>query len=305
MKDLHLLPRFDDRLSYLYLEHGIIDQHHQSIAYHSKTGIVPVPVAALAVLMLGPGTSVTHAAMRVLAEHNCLVIWSGEENVRYYASAMGGTRSSSTLLYQAWLASDPERRNSVVRRMYELRFQESIDDRLTLQQIRGKEGLRVRSAYAKLGEQFGVTWSGRSYDRGDWAKADPINRAISAANSCLYGLCQAAILSIGLSPAIGFIHTGKQLSFVYDVADLYKVEITLPIAFQMAAEPKDDLEREVRLRCRDTFRETRLMDRIIPDIGNLLQRKDKLDEFQSLIDVDAALPTPLWDPNENLTANQT
>lgn len=295
MKDLHLLPRFDDRLSYLYLEHGIVDQHHKSIAYHTKQGTVPVPVASLAVLMLGPGISITHAAVKVLAEHNCLVVWCGEENVRFYAAGMGGTRGSSALLYQAWLASDPERRLQVVRRMYQARFEETLESDLTIRQVRGKEGIRVRSAYARLSEQHGVPWSGRSYDRGNWGAADPINRAISAANACLYGLCQAAILSIGLSPAIGFIHTGKQLSFVYDIADLYKVDFSLPVAFEMAAQGPDNLEREVRLRCRDVFREARLMDRVVPDIRAVLGDESPRG-FAAVFDDDAALPAPLWEP---------
>lgn len=296
MKDLHLLPRFDDRLSYVYLEHGIVDQHHKSIAFHTRAGVVPIPVASLAVTMLGPGISITHAAIRVLAEHNCLVVWCGEENVRFYACGMGGTRSSAALLHQAWMASDPQRRQEVARRMYQARFQETLEEDLTLRQIRGKEGLRVRSAYARLSAQFGVAWSGRNYDRGHWGSADPVNRAISAANACLYGLCQAAILSIGLSPAIGFIHTGKQLSFVYDIADLYKVDITLPVAFEMAATPRQDLERDVRLRCRDIFRETRLMQRIVPDIRAVLGQEGRLAEFERMLDEDAALPAPLWEP---------
>lgn len=296
MKDLHVLPRFDDRLSYVYLEHGIVDQHHKSIAYHTKSGVVPIPVASLAVMMLGPGISITHAAIRVLAEHNCLIVWCGEENVRFYACGMGGTRSSAALLHQAWLASDPQRREEVVRRMYQTRFQERLEEDLTIRQIRGREGLRVRSAYARLSAQFGVAWSGRSYDRGHWGSADPVNRAISTANACLYGLCQAAILSIGLSPAIGFIHTGKQLSFVYDIADLYKVEITLPVAFEAAASPEENLERRVRLRCRDIFRETRLMQRIVPDIRAILGQDSRLAEFEALLDEDTALPTPLWEP---------
>lgn len=296
LKDLHILPKVRDSLSYLYLEHGRLDQRDQSIAFHGADGVVPVPVASLAVLMLGPGTDVTHAAMRTMAENNCLVIWCGEENVRFYASGMGGTRSSTTLLYQAWLASDPQRRLEVVRRMYQARFAEPLDAGISIEQLRGKEGLRVRSAYARLSKEYGVAWLGRSYDRKAWNRSDPANRAISSANACLYGVCHAAILSIGLSPAIGFIHTGKQLSFVYDVADLYKVEVTLPIAFRAAAERPKNLEREVRLRCRDSFRESRLLARIVPDIWAVLGADAKVQTEESEVDEDPALPTGWWGP---------
>lgn len=293
-KDLHLLPKIRDSLSYLYLEHGWVDQQDQSIAFHTKGSVVPVPVATLAVLMLGPGINITHAAIRTIAQNNCLVIWCGEENVRFYASGMGGTRGAGPLLRQAWLASDPGRRLEVVKRMYQARFPEPLDPGITVEQLRGKEGLRVRAAYARLSKEYGVPWSGRSYDRTAWGKSDPVNRAISAANSCLYGVCHAAILSVGLSPAIGFIHTGKQLSFVYDVADLYKVEVTLPIAFQMAAEKPKNLEREVRLRCRDRFRESRLLSRIVPDMWQVLGNDSELREEE--LDEDPALPTAWWGP---------
>lgn len=301
-KDLHLLPKIRDQLTYLYLEHGWVDQDGLSIAFHSPAGVVPVPVATLAVLMLGPGTNVTHAAIRAIAENNCLVIWCGEENVRFYASGMGGTRSSTPLLRQALLASDPERRLEVVKRMYQARFPETLPLEITIEQLRGREGIRVRAAYARLSKEYGVSWSGRSFDRAAWGKADPINRAISAANSCLYGVCHAAILSVGLSPAIGFIHTGKQLSFVYDVADLYKVEVSLPIAFQVtaedqaAAEGQKDIEREVRLRSRDRFRESRLLTRIVPDMWQLLGNDEELLEESAPFDDDPALPTEWWGP---------
>jgi len=298
LKDLHLLPKVRDSLSFLYLEHGRIDQHEKAIAYHGDTGIVPVPVASLTLLMLGPGTDITHAAIRTLAENNCLVVWCGEQNVRLYAMGMGGTRSAAALLHQAALVSDPKRRLEVIKRMYEMRFGETLPDVLDLASVRGREGLRVRSAYARLSREYGVPWVGRSYDRQTWYASDPINRAISASNSCLYGVCHAAILSVGLSPALGFIHTGKQLSFVYDIADLYKVEVTLPVAFEAAAEGGGDLERRVRLRCRDMFQRARLLQRVVPDIQKLLGEDAPLEEVGFAGDEDPALPTPLASGDE-------
>lgn len=294
LDDLHELPRFRDALSFLYLEHGRIDRHEKSIAFYDQEGMTPVPAASLSVLMLGPGTRITHAAISTLAENNCLVIWCGEENVRFYACGMGGTRSATPLLRQARLASNETTRLEVVKRMYQMRFMEDLDPSLTVEQLRGKEGIRVREAYARASRETGVPWTGRSYDRMDWRSANPVNRALSAANSCLYGLCHAAILSAGYSPAIGFIHTGKQLSFVYDIADLYKVDLTIPLAFKIAADPPPDLERCVRLSLRDIFRETRLVQRIIPDIR--LALNDVEPDEASVLDEDPALPTELWTP---------
>ncbi len=294
MSDLHELARFDDRLSYLYVEHARIDQHEQAIAIHDTSGVTPVPVAALALLMLGPGTAITHAAVRALADNNCLVAWVGEAGVRLYAHSTGGTRSAAGVIRQAALVSDPARRLTVVKRMYLKRFQQPLDPQLTIQQIRGMEGIRVREAYAAASRTTGVPWHGRQYDRKRWSKADPVNRALSCANSCLYGIVHAAILSAGYSPALGFIHTGKQLSFVYDIADLYKADLTIPLAFEVVAGGGGPLERGVRLACRDRFKSNRLLARILPDIAWVLEITD--DPQAESLDADRAQPGRLWDP---------
>lgn len=298
MDDLHQLPRFDGTLSHLYVEHARIDQHDKAIAVQDKDGCTPVPVAALALLMLGPGVSITHAAVKALADNNCLVAWVGEHGVRLYAWGMGGTRSSAALLRQAALASNPSSRLEVVMRMYSKRFGEPINAALKLQQIRGMEGVRVRDAYARASEATGVPWSGRNYNRGKWTSADPVNRALSAGNSCLYGLVHAAILSAGYSPAIGFVHTGKQLSFVYDIADLYKVDLIIPLAFEIAATELGNIERSVRLACRDLFRNNRLMQRVIPDIRTVLCSDSAPEnDAAAQLDEDQARPGRLWDPS--------
>ncbi|MBM4029187.1 MAG: type I-E CRISPR-associated endonuclease Cas1 [Planctomycetes bacterium] len=295
MQNLQELPRFADKLSYLYAEHAVVDRHEKAIAVHRADGSVAVPAASLAVLLLGPGTTITHAAVHTLAENNCQVLWCGEHGVRFYAQGLGGARHSRNLLRQAALVSNDVTRLQVVIRMYCLRFDEKIDEDLTLQQLRGKEGVRVRQAYAEASQKYNVPWEGRNYERSAWNAADPVNRALSAANACLYGLVHAAVLSGGYSPALGFIHCGKQLSFIYDIADLYKVDYTIPAAFAVAAENPPGLERQVRIRCRDRFRESRLMERILPDIAKVLdvpKEEQADDEFAA----DAARPGGLWQP---------
>jgi CRISPR-associated protein Cas1 len=294
MKDLHTLPKVRDSWSYLYVEHCRIDQEDKAIALHDAAGKTPVPCAALTLLMLGPGTRITHAAIRTLADNGCLVTWTGEGAVRFYALGMGETRSARNLLEQARRWADPAQRLAVVRRMYAVRFPEPLGDNLSLQQIRGKEGIRVREAYARASGATGVPWTGRSYRREQWGSADPVNRALSAANSCLYGVCHAAIVSAGFSPAVGFVHTGKMLSFVYDIADLYKTEVTVPIAFRCVAAGETGLESRVRHACRDAFREGRILDRIVPDIARVLGLST--DGAGSDFDGDEALPGGLWDP---------
>ena len=182
-----------------------------------------------------------------------------------------------------------------------MRFSEITDAMLTVESLRGLEGVRVREAYARLSKEHGVQWTGRNYDRSNWSEADALNRALSCANSCLYGLCHAAILATGYSPGIGFIHTGKQVSFVYDIADLYKVEVTIPIAFEIGAQNPPNLERAVRLRCRDMFRETKLLQRVVPDIQRALNVKEDPTEDVAP-DEDPALPTDLWTPESERAA---
>lgn len=296
MNDLHALPKVRDSRSFLYVEHKKIDQEDKAIALHDKAGKVAVPCADLTALLLGPGTSITHAAVKTLAENGCLVLWMGEGGVRFYAQGMGETRSSRNLLRQAQLVSDERLRLRVVRKLYEMRFPEPLDHKLTLQQIRGREGIRVREAYAKASRETGVEWTGRSYKRTSWAEADPVNRALSSANSCLYGVCHAAIVSAGYSPALGFIHTGKMLSFVYDIADLYKAEITVPAAFEAAAEGSSNLETRVRRRCRDYFHRERLLQRIVPDIERALAPDDTAAGETVDFDTPDDPPGGLWDP---------
>lgn len=299
MRDLHELPKLRDSVSYLYVEHAVLNQKQKAIELFREEGTARVPIADLSVLFLGPGTSITHAAVKALAESGCSVIWTGEGVTRFYAQGVGETRRSSHVLWQAELACDPVRRMAVVVGMYRFRFATELPPDLSLPQVRGMEGVRVRETYARMSRQYGVPWEGRRYDRSDWGRGDPINRALSAANGLLNGLCHAAIISGGYSPALGFIHTGKQLSFVYDIADLYKVEVTIPLAFQAVAESPTHAEKEVRRLCREKFREVRLLDRIVPDIDTLL-RVGGVERGGTAADYDddPALPAPLWDGPE-------
>ena len=270
MDNLMQLTRFDERLSYLYLEKGHIEQEAGAVAYVTERQRVPIPAADLALLLLGPGTTITHAAVCNLADCNCTVVWCGEEGARFYAQGRGGTHFSANLLHQAHQACHPASHREVVRRMYELRFKETIDPQTHLQAVRGKEGYRVRAAYQAAAERFGIQWQGRQYDPTNWSQGDPVNRGLSTASACLNGIVQAAIVSAGYSPAIGFIHTGKMLSFVYDVADFYKVDLLVPLVFAKVAAGERDIEARVRVACRELFFREDLLSRILPDVRRVL-----------------------------------
>jgi CRISPR-associated protein Cas1 len=278
MASLHDLPQYADRWEYVYLEMGQLDCQASSVVFRQGTTETPIPLDQFSAVLLGPGTTVTAGAMKVFAKNNCLVCWTGEEGTRLYAHGLGGTHSAHRLLHQAELYGDERKRLAVCRRMYSRRFGEIVSIHVSLQQLRGMEGARVRKRYEQLAAEYGLAWKGRRYDQDDWDWADPLNRALSVANACLHGLCHAAILSAGYSPAIGFIHTGKLLSFVYDVADFYKTEITVPLAFRLVAQRTDEIERRVRKACRDAFFRARIMDRILPDIAEVLDAGDHLEE---------------------------
>ena len=260
-----------DRLSNLYIEKGNLDVLDGAFVVVDVNGVrTHIPVGGVACLMLQPGTRVSHAAVALAARVGTLLVWIGEAGVRLYASGQPGGARSDRLLYQAQLALDPELRLKVVRKMYRLRFGEEPPARRSVDQLRGIEGARVREMYKLIARKYGVTWKTRNYDTEDWEKGDLPNRCLSAATSCLYGVTEAAVLAAGYAPAVGFIHTGKPLSFVYDVADLFKFETVVPVAFRIAARRVTNAEQQVRLACRECFRETKLLGRIIPTIEEVL-----------------------------------
>ena len=260
-----------ERVSVLFVGKGAIDVRDGAFVVIDKTGVrTQIPIGGVACLMLEPGTRVSHAAVRLAAEVGCLLSWVGEVGVRLYSAGRPGGARADRLLYQAGLALDETARLKVVRKMYELRFGEEPPSRRSVDQLRGIEGARVRKMYEHLARKYRVEWRGRRYDPKEWDSADPANRCLSAATASLYGVTEAAVLAAGYSPAIGFIHSGKPLSFVYDVADIFKFETVVPVAFKVAAKGARYPEGEVRKGCRDIFRRSRLLQKIIPTMDEVL-----------------------------------
>lgn len=260
-----------ERLSVLFVEKGQLDVLDGAFVVVDKSGVrTHIPVGGVACLMLEPGTRVSHAAVTLASRVGCLLVWVGDGGVRLYASGQPGGARADRLLYQAKLALDDDARLKVVRKMYEMRFKEKPPERRSVQQLRGIEGVRVRKIYELLARQYKVDWKRRNYDHSNWGSGDIPNRCLSSATACLYGICEAAILAAGYAPAVGFIHTGKPQSFVYDIADIFKFETVVPIAFRIASKKPYNPEREVRIACRDVFRQSRLLKRIIPTIEEVL-----------------------------------
>lgn len=292
--ELRELPKISDRVSFIYVEHAKINRLDSAITVAEARGIIRIPVAMIGVLLLGPGTDISHRAVEILGDTGTAIVWVGEKGVRHYAHGRALTHSSKYLEKQAYLVSNSRLRLQVAREMYQMRFHGEDVSQLTMQQLRGREGARVRKIYAFYAEKFGVTWSGRNYDPENYANGTPINQALSAANVALYGLVYSISVALGISPGLGFVHTGHDLSFVYDIADLYKAEVTIPIAFEIASKykPEEDIGRLTRLRVRDAFVDGKLMARIVKDLQSLLQVEDS-DRF----DIDVI---NLWDDKEKL-----
>lgn len=260
-----------NRVAVFSVEYGTVDVEASALVVTDAGGVrAQLPVGATAVLMLEPGTTVTHAAIKLCAENRTLIVWTGEAGVRLYSAGQEGSAHAYRLLRQARLALDPKSRLAVAREMYRLRFFDEPPAKRSIEQLRGMEGARVKAAYAHLAAETGVEWTGRNYDRSDWDGQNAVNRALSSANSCLYGLCHAAVLIAGYSAAIGFVHTGYALAFVHDLADLYKMEIAAPVAFRKAAEGGPNVEMRVRHTLRDAFRRVGLLEKLIPGIEELL-----------------------------------
>ena len=287
--DIQMLPKVSDRMTFLYLEHCRINRQDSAITVLDEKGVIHIPAGGISVLLLGPGTEITHRAMELIGDAGVSVCWIGEHGVRFYAGGRALTHSSRLIQKQAQLVSNQRKHIDVVRKMYTMRFPDEDVSQLTLQQLRGREGSRIRKVYRAAAKQWDVPWNGREYDPNDFSASDVVNQALSAAHVCLYGLAHAVILAIGCSPALGFVHIGNECSFVYDIADLYKAEITIPIAFEIAAVDTDDIGGDVRRRVRDEMVKVHLLERMVHDIKYLLEDEDAEEKIMYL-----------WDDKKNM-----
>lgn len=281
--EIQMLPQVADRLTFLYLERCVLNRQDSAITVADDRGTVFVPAAAISVIMLGPGTKITHRAMELIGDAGVTVIWVGEHGVRYYASGRPLTHRAALLQIQAELVSNMRMHLNVVRQMYCMRFPNEDVSRLTLQQLRGREGARIRAVYKKASKEWNVSWNGREYDPEDFTSGDPVNQALSAGHACLYGLAHAVIAALGCSPGLGFVHVGHENSFVYDIADLYKADITIPLAFEVAATiPKEEIPSVMRRKTRDKMVKMNILKQMVHDIKSLLAQEGEAEDSDAV-----------------------
>lgn len=296
--DISELVRAQDRLSFVYLERCIVHREGNAVTATDDRGTVHIPAASLGALLLGPGATVSHQAMVLLAESGSTAVWMGEHGVRYYAHGRGLAQSSRLLEAQATAVTNQSARLRVARAMYDMRFSEEDVTRSTMQQLRGREGARVRRLYRAHAERTGVPWTKRDYDSMDYSSGSDINQALSAATTCLYGITHAVIVALGCSPGLGFVHTGHSRSFVFDMADLYKAEVAIPVAFDVAASGSEDVPGDTRRAVRDAIRNGHLLTRCARDIRALLLPPDEVEDQDWNV-------VSLWDGGHHVVASGT
>ncbi|WP_453985501.1 type I-E CRISPR-associated endonuclease Cas1e [Brevibacterium casei] len=290
------LTRIRDRLSFLYVEKATIARDRNALTIRTEEGTTYAPGAGLACIMVGPGTRITHQGMSLLGECGVSAIWVGEQGIRYYAHGRSLASSTRYLVRQAELVSNVRSRVAVARAMYAQRFPDEDVSTLSMQQLRGREGARVRRIYRDEAARTGVPWNRREFDFDDFDASDDINRALSASHVCLYGITHAVVAALGASPGLGFVHHGHERAFVYDIADLYKAELTIPIAFDVAAEAPPDIGSSVRFRVRDTVHRFRAIDKIVDDVTRLLFEPAEAEDALNSLGFDDNV-VQLWDPN--------
>ena len=269
---LETLTPAKDRWTPIYLEHGRLEVDDSSIKWIGADRLVyRLPVATLSAVLLGPGTTVTHAAMKACADSNTPVCWIGEDCMRFYAFGITPNHTNDMPRKHAALWADKKKRAEIARRMFVLRFPDLDVQAHSVPELRGMEGLRVRTKYAELGQQYGVTWKGRDYDKSNWNIADGINRTLSAANASLYAVCAAVCCSLGYLPSLGFVHDAGTLPFIYDVADLYKEITSMPAAFQAIRQKPDDKGELTRQLLKERIEAEKLLQKIPKDLETLIQ----------------------------------
>lgn len=288
--EIQQLPRVEDRITFIYLEKCKINREDGAITATDQSGVTHIPAAAISVIMFGPGVDVTHRAMELIGDSGVTAIWIGEHGVRFYAYGRALTNHATMLLKQAELVCNERKHVQIARKMYQMRFPDEDVSGLTMQQLRGREGSRIRKVYREQSEKWNVDWNSRSYKVEDYEASDLVNQALSAGNACLYGLAHAAICALGCSPGLGFVHVGHELSFAYDIADLYKAETTIPIAFEIASKKPDDIGSATRIRLRDEMKNGDILNRMVHDIKYLLSDGDLKEDFKSTL--------YLWDNKE-------
>lgn len=276
------LPQVKDKYPFIYLERGRLEIDDSSVKWiDCEANVVRLPIATLNCLLLGPGTTITHEAVKVIAQSNCSVCWVGEDSLLFYACGQSPTADTRNMREQMKLSADPKKSIEVARRMFAKRFPEADLVGKSLKELMPMEGYRIRALYEQKGLEYGVGWKGRSYTPGKFELGDITNQILTACNAALYGILSSAVHSMGYSPHIGFIHSGSPLPFVYDMADLYKEHLCIDLAFSLTLEMAGKYNKhKVSTAFRQRVIEMDLLGKIGQDIDTMLGVKNARSDRQ-------------------------
>lgn len=261
--------RLEDRVSFAYIEYAEVVQSRTGVVALGKDGgdfaklSIQVPVASLAVLMLGPGTSITQAAMTSCVRAGASVLFSGGGGLSAYALATPLTSSARWAIAQANLASNATAQRAAAMILYKKQFGLETMPGGSIRTMRGFEGRLMRDLYRDLARKHKV---GRF--RREVGATDDVNIGLNIANSILYGCAASACAAIGVNPALGVIHRGDVRSLLFDLADLFKPTLIIPAVFECAG--AEDLPRAVRTRTRKELHEHRVLKQMIETLMEIL-----------------------------------
>ncbi len=269
------LPRITDKYPFIYLERGRLEIDDSSLKWIDAQGLcIHLPVAIISCILLGPGTSVTHEAVKIAAAANCTLCWIGEDSLLFYSAGFTPTSNSINIQRQARLSCDAELSLNVAKKMFARRFPGIDLEKKTLQELMGMEGLRVRELYLSCAQKYGVGWKGRSFVPGKFELSDLVNKILTVTNAALYGIICSVVHSLGYSPHLGFIHSGSPLPFVYDLADLYKADFCVDLAFSLSKELAGEYNKyTVSSAFRTRVLQNDLLTQIVKDIDSLIGEK--------------------------------
>ncbi|MFA7497053.1 MAG: type I-E CRISPR-associated endonuclease Cas1e [Acidithiobacillus sp.] len=269
------LPQVKDKYPFLYLERGRLEIDDSSVKWiDCDKNVVRLPIATINCLLLGPGTTVTHEAVKVMAQSNCSLCWVSEDALIFYAAGQSPSANTRNLRMQMRLSADAKKSLEVARSMFKLRFPDADLTGKTLKEMMGMEGHRVRSLYEQKAQEYQVGWKGRSFVPGKFQIGDLTNQILTSCNAALYGILSSAIYSMGYSPHVGFIHSGSPLPFVYDMADLYKERVSIDLAFSLTQEMAGQYNRQkVSTAFRERVIQEDILGRIGADIDKILETK--------------------------------
>lgn len=258
----------------LYVEDGTL--RFRTAGYGSlDRGDYAIPFQSISNVMIGPGATVSHDCLRLLARQGTGLIATGENGVRFYASMPFGADDSRLARRQvtAW-ADEHGARLDIARRMYAWRLGE-VFPASEIAVLRGIEGARVKTLYKTLANQHGIEWTGRQYDRNDPQEADSVNQALNHVTTAVKAAAMIAVSATAMVPQLGFIHEDSSISFCLDIADLFREEVALPAAFRAVKElerrPGEPLERLARQQIGRALRDAQVIPKMIDRIKSLFE----------------------------------